>query len=144
MKVFKGLLLAAVMGLACIFMTGCGYDDKQGFTTDSPEEVASKFLSAMKNCNFPEMRKYATGQKLSQINDLEREYNVASADERELVRNLLGLAGLVSVQSSSKTDSFWADGEERCNVTVKALDGSTTTIKMKRKDIFSPWYVEDM
>ena len=144
MKMMKRLLLTAVMSVTCLLIAGCGYDSKQGFTTDSPEDVAKKFLSAMNNCDFDNMKKYSTGQKLSEINDLEREYNQASEFERELCKELLKLAGLVTVKSSSQTDNFWADGETSCKVTISAADGSSATIKMKRKDIFSPWYVSEM
>ena len=46
MKKINVVMLAAVFVLLNIFVVGCTYDKKRGFSFESPEDVVLKFLES--------------------------------------------------------------------------------------------------
>jgi len=145
MKRMRGLVLIALFALSCCIMVGCGYDEKRGFSSDSPEEVAEQFIDSIKDLDFESARKLCKGKALSDINKMDSELKKIPSGYRDETKKLLKrqfsrqFSG-VRVKSKSKTDSFWAGGDNSCKVTV-TTDDVDEYIELKRDNVFSPWYI---
>ena len=131
----RGLVLIALFALSCCIMVGCGYDEKRGFSSDSPEEVAEQFIDSFKDLDFESARKVCKGKALSDVNKMDSELKkIPSAYRNEAKILLKRQFSGVRVKSKSKTDSFWAGGDNSCKVTV-TTDDVDEYIELQRENV---------
>ena len=144
MKRMRGFVLIALFALSCCIMVGCGYDEERGFSSDSPEEVAEQFIDSFKDLDFESARKVCKGKALSDVNKMDSELKkIPSAYRNEAKKLLKRQFSGVHVKSKSKTDSFWAGGDNSCKVTV-TTDDVDEYIELRRDNVFSPWYIVNL
>lgn len=152
MKKINVVMLAAVFVLLNIFVVGCTYDKKRGFSFESPEDVVLKFLEHGSRLDFAEMRKITTKEALSKVGSIEMQIATLSGTDKSkkevFLKNFFAEAKLVPYEKSytlsdknyvSDPSSFVLSFTASQNKAIAKAGSISFTLTRENKT--SPWYI---
>ncbi|MBR7155459.1 MAG: hypothetical protein IKD22_01360 [Lentisphaeria bacterium] len=136
------LFFGGIGVLILFFYCGGSCDSKQGVNFSSPQGVTQKFVNAMGELNFDKMREYTKDNATVFVGNLEVQYSTLNSNEKEQFKALVKKA---ATTAKIKVSENKPEGNLVYAYLTNAEDSKAkTTLKLERKDSFSPWYITNI